>query len=109
MREEIIQQVDERKLIAIVRSIAPEKCLELAHALKEGGISMMEITFHQADPGSFADTTRAISAIANEGEMAVGAGTVMTVEQVHMAADAGAQYIISPDTQEIVIRKTLEL
>jgi 2-dehydro-3-deoxyphosphogluconate aldolase/(4S)-4-hydroxy-2-oxoglutarate aldolase len=43
-----------------------------------------------------------------EGRMLVGAGTVTTPELVEMAADAGAKYIISPDTNLDVIRRTLK-
>ena len=39
--------------------------------------------------------------------MRIGAGTVMTAEQVAVAAEAGAEYMISPDTSEAVIKATL--
>ena len=41
--------------------------------------------------------------------MYIGAGTVTTVKQVELAFKAGAKYIISPDTDEEVIRRTKEL
>ena len=41
--------------------------------------------------------------------MRVGAGTVLTLEQVDIAAKAGAEYIISPDVNEAVIRHTIEM
>ena len=44
-----------------------------------------------------------------EGRIRIGAGTVMTEKQVELAYNAGAEFIISPDCYENVIRKTREL
>lgn len=111
MRESTIQLVEQEKIIAIVRGIAPEQCLKVAQALYDGGIRLMEVTFDQKHPEAFHKTTDAISAIAKafEGKMLVGAGTVTTPELVEMAANAGAKYIISPDVNVSVIHKTREL
>lgn len=111
MREKVLQQIAEKKIIAIVRGIEPEKILKLAQALLDGGINMIEVTFNQRNPERFSDTTTAIAAIVQHfgDQILVGAGTVMTPEQVQMAADAGAKYIISPDTNVEVIKKTREL
>ena len=111
MREYTIEQVLEHKAVAIVRGASVEDCLKVADALYAGGIRLMEITFNQKNPASFADTAKAISAIAEryEGRMLVGAGTVTTPELVEIAANAGARFIISPDTNPAVIKKTREL
>ena len=71
----------------------------------------MEITFNQKNPDSFKDTAAAIEGVSKkyEGKMYIGAGTVTTPELVEIAAKAGAKYIISPDTNVDVIKKTLEL
>lgn len=108
MRESIIQAIGEQKIIAIVRGVEPDKCVALAKALYAGGIGLMEFTFNQKDPDSFGDTAAAIGCVHDElGEkVQVGAGTVLTPEQVHIAAEAGAGYIISPDSQRAVIEKT---
>lgn len=110
MREHIIRQVEEQKLIAIVRGIPHDKCLPLAQALYDGGIRLLEIPFNQKDPGSFHETAKTITALAEQfdSKLLVGAGTVVTPELVDLAADAGAQYIISPDTKEAVIAETRE-
>ena len=111
MREYMIEQVLEHKAVAIVRGASVEDCLKVADALYAGGIRLMEIIFNQKNPASFADTAKAISAIAEryEGRMLVGAGTVTTPELVEIAANAGARFIISPDTNPAVIKKTREL
>ena len=111
MRENVIETIKKEKLIAIVRGIAPEKCLKVAGALYAGGFRLVEITFDQKNPDSWATTAAAIKAIseAYSGTMEVGAGTVTSVELVELAASAGAKYIISPDTNIDVIKRTREL
>ena len=111
MRDYIISKVLEHKAIAIVRGAGADDCIKVADALYEGGIRFMEITFNQKSPASFSDTAKAISAVAKkyEGKMLIGAGTVTTPELVEIAAEAGARYIISPDTNVDVIKKTREL
>jgi len=100
-----------RKVIAIVRGFSPEPMLGLADALYAGGIDLMEITFDQAKPETWKDTALAIKAIRchMEGKMLVGAGTVLTQEQLKMAADAGAKYIITPNTNPALIRKVKDM
>ena len=111
MREAIIRQVEEKKIIALVRGIDPDKGLQTAKALYDGGIRMIEVTFNQKDIAKQADTVEMIRAISNElpSDLYVGAGTVTTVELVHKAAEAGARYIISPDAKEDVIKATRAL
>ena len=72
---------------------------------------MVEVTFDQT--GTISDETTAanIRALRDHfaGRVRVGAGTVMTESQVEYAYQAGAEFIISPDCYEPVIRKTREL
>ena len=75
----------------------------LADALVAGGLPVAEITFRTA---AAAD---AIRAIATRGDMLVGAGTVLTPDQVSQAVDAGAQYIVSPGTSRAVVQRAQQL
>lgn len=111
MREQVIEKVLEHKIIAIVRGAEPESMVSIAKALYDGGVCLVEVTFNQKDPSSWVKTADAIRAIreAMGDQMLVGAGTVTSPELVQMAADAGAMYIISPDTDIEVIKKTREL
>lgn len=111
MRETIIRKVYENKIIAIVRGMDKEKTVKIAKALYEGGIRFVEVTFNQKDPDKFHETADCIRAIREEmgDKMYVGAGTVTSAALVDMAAEAGALYIISPDTDVEVIRRTREL
>lgn len=110
-RDNIIQEIEKNKIIAIVRGFEPEQCMLLARALYAGGINLIEITFNQKSPENFAKTTEAIRLVREsmQGKVFVGAGTVLTKEQVDMARDAGAEYIISPDANQEIIKYTKEL
>lgn len=111
MRERIMQEILEKKIISIVRGVEPDKMVRIAEALYEGGVTMIEVTFNQKNPASWQETADSIAAIkaAMGDKMFVGAGTVTSVELVDMAAQAGAGYIISPDTDPDVIARTREL
>ena len=111
MREQVIQTIKDEKIISIVRGMNPQQTVEIAKALYEGGIKLIEVTFNQKCPEKFYETTDAIKAIRAEmgDKMLVGAGTVTSVELVEMAAEAGALYMISPDMDEAVISRTREL
>ena len=104
-------RLTEGRIIAIVRGVASEDMLPLVRALEAGGVRAIEVTFDQRAPETWPDTLSAIRAIADEfnGRVLPGAGTVLTPEQVRMAHDAGATYIISPDVDEAVIAQTRAL
>ena len=103
--------INANKVIAIMRGVAKEKAADAARALYEGGIKLVEVTFNQSSPTCIEDTTDSIKSIidAMGDKMCVGAGTVMTVEQVQAAVNAGAKYIISPNTDREVIEETKKL
>ena len=111
MRETVIQWVYAHKIVAIVRGIEPEKCLKVAQALYEGGIRLMEITYDQKNPDSWEETAQTIGKLARamEGKMLIGAGTVTTVELVELTHKVGGLFVISPNVNEAVIRRTREL
>lgn len=110
MREQIIERVLENKIIAIVRGVYGEDCLNLAKALYEGGIKLLEVTFDQSKPEALNKTSDTVKLLVDElgDKMAFGAGTVTSIEMVELAKNAGAQFIVSPNTNEKVIRATVE-
>lgn len=103
--------IEENKIIAICRKVYGQDLMNLAQALLDGGVKLMEVTFDQADPDCIAKTTTCISMLQEKfgDNMMFGAGTVLTKEQVQAAADAGARYIISPNVDPFVIGCTKEL
>ena len=109
-REEIIKDIEENKIIVILRGFSEEQLLHTVAAMEKGGIKLVEVTFDQS--GKISDNTTAeyIRTLKENfaGKIRVGAGTVMSEEQVELAFKAGAEFIISPDCYEPVIKKTRE-
>ena len=109
--QEVCAALAKHKIVTILRNVDAGKVLPVAHALHKGGIKLLEITFNQNDPTSFSATAKAIQILAKEfqGEMLVGAGTVMTKEQCHMAVENGGKFILAPNTNAEVIQLACEL
>jgi 2-dehydro-3-deoxyphosphogluconate aldolase/(4S)-4-hydroxy-2-oxoglutarate aldolase len=75
----------------------------LAGALVAGGLPVAEVTFRTA---AAADSIRAMGA---RGDILVGAGTVLTAEQVDQAVAAGASFVVSPGLSRAVVERCAEL
>lgn len=74
----------------------------LAAALVDGGLPVAEVTF-RTDAAE-----AAIAAMAARGDVLVGAGTVLTAEQVDRAVDAGARFVVSPGLSRAVVERCHE-
>lgn len=111
MRNAIISAVESEKLIVIVRGIGREKLIPLAEAMYKGGVRLLEVTFSANGSVSDSETAENIRMLSEHfsGRMFIGAGTVLSKEQVELTANAGGGFIISPDTCIEVIKKTREL
>ena len=110
MRETIIHKVLEKKIIAIVRGVYGEDCVKLAQALYDGGIELLEVTFDQSKPEALSrtsDTVRQLNSCLGD-KMVFGAGTVTSLEMLELARDAGCKFIVSPDSNEEIIKTTVE-
>ena len=96
--------IENSGIIPVVVLDDAAKAVPLAKALLAGGINICEITFRTA---AAEESIRQIAL--NVPEMIVGAGTVLTKEQLKAAADAGAKFIVSPGSDLEVIRYAKEL
>lgn len=107
----ILEQVRQHRIVTALRGVPAEKAADVAHALYEGGIRLVEVTFNQSDAARLAETARVIRAVKKQmgDKMAVGAGTVLTVEEAEAAAEAGAAFLLSPNTDEKVIFRGKQL
>jgi len=108
MREETIAHILCKRLIVIVRKLPRAHIVALGEALQAGGIELMEVTFDPGNPGGWRETCESIRALRQRfgEEVRVGAGTVLRKEQVDMACEAGASYIVSPNADPRVIGHT---
>lgn len=111
MREQIINTVREKKIIVIARGVEKEKLIPLTEALYEGGIRLLETTYSADGKISDDETAENIKMLSShfDGRMYIGSGTVLTEKQVELTKNAGGKFIISPDTNGAVIKKTREL
>ena len=106
-----LQKILDNKVIAIIRGISSKYILDTVQALSEGGVRCVEVTFNPKDEDASKDTLNSIEMIKTKfGEdVAVGAGTVLTIQNVLDASNAGAEYMISPNVNLEIIRKTKEI
>lgn len=89
-------------LIAILRGITPPEAPAIAETLVAAGITMIEVPLNSPDPLiSIAELHRRFGADAR-----IGAGTVLTPDQVRQVAETGARLIVSPNCNTEVIRAT---
>lgn len=109
--EKVIRAIEENKIIVIVRGVAKDKLIDMAEAMYEGGIRLIECTYDAKGIVSDEETAAGIELLAKHfgDRMAVGAGTVLTERQVELTKNAGGKFIISPDTNPDIIKKTKEL
>lgn len=104
--ENIKEQIYRQKIVAIVRGVYGGDCVKLAEALYDGGIRLLEVAFVPGNEDAQKKTQEAISYLARtmDGRMSIGAGTVADIGLLNMARDAGASFIIAPNTVPDVIR-----
>jgi 2-dehydro-3-deoxyphosphogluconate aldolase/(4S)-4-hydroxy-2-oxoglutarate aldolase len=105
-RAAIPQQIAGPGVIAIGRRLEAGSTIDVAHALAQGGIRAFEITLNEPVPAALAGIERLAGAIG--GEMAIGAGTVLSIENGRRAVEAGASFLVTPHTDEPVIDWAVE-
>jgi 2-dehydro-3-deoxyphosphogalactonate aldolase len=92
-----------RHLIAILRGITPDEAVAVCETLAKAGIAMIEVPLNSPRP---IDSIRAAAA-ALRGRASIGAGTVLSPDEVDAVAEAGGSFIVSPDCNDAVIARTL--
>lgn len=87
-------------VVAILRGIRPVEAVAVAETLLAEGIAAMEVPLNSPEPldsiGRMADALGR--------EAAIGAGTVLSVDDVPRIADAGATFVVAPDVRPAVVR-----
>jgi len=96
-----------RNIIAILRGIRPEEAEPICEALLEAGLTTIEIPLNSPRP------LQTIAALAKSfgSQATIGAGTVLTAQEVRDVASAGGRIIVSPnfDAEVVAATKALKL
>ncbi|MBB3230882.1 2-dehydro-3-deoxy-6-phosphogalactonate aldolase [Halomonas stenophila] len=96
-------------LVAILRGVTPDEIIAIAEAVIGAGITRIEVPLNSPEP--LESLRRLVAHCAGRGgeEILVGAGTVLTPEQVREVHAAGGRLIVSPNTNEAVIGESRRL
>ena len=100
MKTDVIKHIRETGVIPVVRATTADEAMRAIDAIREGGISVLEITM--TVPGAvelIRQTARTLPA-----GFVMGAGTVCDEETVRRVVDAGARFIVSPVMRPAVIK-----
>jgi len=98
----ILEQFQKMGVVPVVAIENAQDAMPLADALIEGGLPCAEITFRTAA------AVDAMGIMARRGDILVGAGTVLKVDQVKAAVDAGVQFMVSPGFNPKVVGYCVE-
>ena len=102
MDSKALDKVADIGILPVIAIPSPEPAVPLADALVAGGVPAIEVTLR--NPWAL-DAIRAIRAA--HPEMAIGAGTILTEEQIAAAKDAGADFLVSPGFDPDIVRASL--
>ncbi|MFC8435799.1 bifunctional 4-hydroxy-2-oxoglutarate aldolase/2-dehydro-3-deoxy-phosphogluconate aldolase [Streptomyces sp. NPDC057253] len=97
MTAELPDLLAEARIVPVLAVPDHATAAPLAHALAAGGARTAEVTFRTPD------AERVVKAMAAEGGLVVGAGTVLTAEQAERAVAAGARFLVSPGLDDEVL------
>lgn len=89
-------------LIAILRGVMPDEAVAIGQALVDAGFRVIEVPLNSPQP---LESVRRLAAAFGD-RARIGAGTVLTAQQVHDVAAAGGTLIVSPNANPAVIRAT---
>ena len=96
---DVVSVLTTTRLVPVVVLDEATNAAGLADALVAGGLPVAEVTFRTAA------AAEAIRAMADRDDILVGAGTVLTPDQVDQAVAAGASYIVSPGLSRKVVEQ----
>jgi 2-dehydro-3-deoxyphosphogluconate aldolase/(4S)-4-hydroxy-2-oxoglutarate aldolase len=92
-REEVLKNIKEAGVVAVVRGDSKEEALKIVDAVSKGGIKVMELTMTVPNP---VEVIKEVAEKYKDTDVIVGAGTVLDSETARACILAGAQFIVSP-------------
>lgn len=102
MLDPIMERIHELKLVPVVVLEDARNAAPLAEALVQGGLPCAEVTFRTGA------AIQSIKSMSRFRDLCLGAGTVLSVDQVKAAMDAGAQFIVTPGFNPDVVGYCIE-
>ncbi len=90
---EVLKKIKDCGVVAVVRANNEEEAIKISEACINAGIAAIEVTF--TVPGA-AEVIKKLRSVYSNGEIIIGAGTVLDPETARIAILAGAEYIVSP-------------
>lgn len=97
-----VEEIKRRSVVAVIRGASVESIISIGKALKNGGVTALEITMET--PKALAVIEKAVDVFGDE--LLVGAGTVLDAETARSAILAGSKFIFSPTVNVETIRMT---
>ncbi len=101
---EVYKKIGELKVVPVIAIEQAEAALPLADALIEGGLPVAEITFRTE---AAADVILKLKK--ERPEMLIGAGTILTLENLRKAVDCGAAFGVAPGFNPRIVEESLKL
>ncbi len=102
--ETVINRILQKRVVPVVTIEKAEDAAPLARALRDGGLDIIEIPFRTAAAEQCLRNIKKAFP-----DMLVGAGTLLTVDQLKRARAAGAQFGVAPGLNETVVKAALDL
>jgi len=98
-KQEQMKWVEDCGVVAIIRANSSDELIEVAAAIKEGGVDVIEVTM------TTPNALQVISEVAKKygDKVLVGVGTVLDAETARAAMLAGAEFVVSPVVKEEII------
>lgn len=91
-------------LVGILRGLHPQEALDVGQALADAGMTIIEVPLNSPEP------LKSIALLAKAfPDLLVGAGTVLSAEQVRQVHAAGGELVVSPNFNPAVVRQAVEL
>jgi 2-dehydro-3-deoxyphosphogluconate aldolase/(4S)-4-hydroxy-2-oxoglutarate aldolase len=97
----LLEQITESGIVAVIRGSKPENIVEIGKALREGGVKALEITVET--PRAMSIIEKVAIELENE-DVIVGAGTVLDPETARAAILSGARFVFSPTVNAETIK-----
>jgi len=98
---ELLNHILDSGVIAVIRADDPEKALKVADAVHSGGIDAIEITMTVPDA---VEVIRELRKHYRDGQVLLGAGTVLDAQTARLAIAAGTDFVVAPHLDPETVR-----